>query len=63
LSLPGWRWAFGAFLGDRLGALAALRAGAWLVRPLIIVASRAMALRLMAAGQAACSRMKLASHG
>ena len=39
----------GAFLGARLGAHAALRAGARLVRPLIVVISCAMALRLMAA--------------
>ena len=39
----------GAFLGARLGAHAALRAGARLVRPLIVVVSCAMALRLMAA--------------
>jgi uncharacterized protein len=39
----------GAFLGARLGALTALKAGAWLVRLLIVVVSCAMALRLMAA--------------
>ena len=39
----------GAFLGARLGAGSAIRAGAKLVRPLIIVVSCAMALRLMAA--------------
>ncbi len=39
----------GAFLGARLGANAALRAGARLVRPLIVVVSCAMAVRLMAA--------------
>ena len=39
----------GAFLGARLGAATALRAGARLVRPLIAVVSCAMALRLMAA--------------
>ena len=39
----------GAFLGARLGARAALQAGARLVRPLIVVVSCAMALRLMAA--------------
>ena len=39
----------GAFLGARLGAHAALRAGARLVRPLIVVVSCAMALRLMTA--------------
>ena len=39
----------GAFLGARLGAHTALRAGAWLVRLLIVVVSCAMALRLMAA--------------
>ena len=37
------------FLGARLGARTALRAGAWLVRLLIVVVSCAMALRLMAA--------------
>jgi len=39
----------GAFLGARLGAHTALRAGAWLVRLLIVAVSCAMALRLMAA--------------
>jgi hypothetical protein len=39
----------GAFLGARLGARTALRAGAWLVRLLIVVVSCAMALRLMVA--------------
>jgi uncharacterized protein len=39
----------GAFLGARLGARTALKAGAWLVRLLIVVVSCAMALRLMAA--------------
>ena len=39
----------GAFLGARLGAHAALHAGTRLVRPLIVVVSCAMALRLMAA--------------
>jgi len=39
----------GAFAGARLGAHAALRAGARLVRPLIVLASCAMAVRLMAA--------------
>jgi uncharacterized protein len=39
----------GAFLGARLGARTALRAGAWLVRLLIVVVSCAMALRLLAA--------------
>ncbi len=39
----------GAFLGARLGARSALRQGARLVRPLIVVVCCAMALRLMAA--------------
>jgi uncharacterized membrane protein YfcA len=39
----------GAFLGARLGARTALKAGAWLVRLLIVVVSCAMALRLMVA--------------
>jgi uncharacterized membrane protein YfcA len=39
----------GAFLGARLGARSAIKAGAKLVRPLIITVSCAMALRLMAA--------------
>jgi uncharacterized membrane protein YfcA len=39
----------GAFVGARLGAHAALRAGARLVRPLIVVVSCAMALKLMTA--------------
>ncbi len=39
----------GAFLGARLGAGSAIKAGAKLVRPLIIAVSCAMALRLMAA--------------
>jgi len=39
----------GAFLGARLGARTALKAGAWFVRLLIVVVSCAMALRLMAA--------------
>jgi len=38
----------GAFLGARLGARTALKAGAWLVRLLIVVMSCAMALKLMA---------------
>jgi uncharacterized protein len=39
----------GAFMGARLGTHAAIRAGARLVRPLIVAVSCAMALRLMAA--------------
>ena len=39
----------GAFLGARLGAQRPLRDGARLVRPLIVVVSCAMALKLMAA--------------
>jgi uncharacterized protein len=39
----------GAFLGARLGARSAIRAGATLVRPLIVTVSCAMAVRLMAA--------------
>ena len=45
----GLAMGFGAFLGARIGAHAALRAGARLVRPLIVVMSCAMAARLMAA--------------
>lgn len=47
--VAGLAMGVGAFLGARLGARAALRAGAGLVRPLIVVVSCAMALRLMAA--------------
>ncbi|HEY5204601.1 MAG TPA: TSUP family transporter [Roseiarcus sp.] len=39
----------GAFLGARLGAGSAIRAGAKLVRPLIVIVSCAMALRLIIA--------------
>jgi uncharacterized membrane protein YfcA len=39
----------GAFLGARVGAHAALRTGARLVRPLIVVMSCAMAAKLMSA--------------
>ena len=39
----------GGFLGARLGARTAVRAGARLVRPLVIAASCAMALKLMSA--------------
>jgi uncharacterized membrane protein YfcA len=39
----------GTFLGARLGAASAIKAGAKLVRPLIIIVSCAMALRLMTA--------------
>ena len=39
----------GAFLGARVGAHAAMRAGARLVRPLIVAMSCAMALKLMSA--------------
>jgi len=39
----------GAFLGARLGARSAISAGARLVRPLIVVVSCAMALKLMTA--------------
>ena len=43
---PGLAMGAGTFLGARLGAHSALRAGARLVRPLIVVVSCAMALRL-----------------
>jgi uncharacterized protein len=43
---PGLAMGVGAFLGARLGAHSALRAGARLARPLIVVVSCAMALRL-----------------
>ena len=39
----------GAFLGARLGAGSALKAGARLVRPLIVVVSVALALKLASA--------------
>jgi uncharacterized membrane protein YfcA len=39
----------GAFVGARIGARSAMKAGAKLVRPLIVVVSCAMALRLLAA--------------
>jgi uncharacterized membrane protein YfcA len=39
----------GALLGARLGAHSALRAGARLARPLIVIVSCAMALRLASA--------------
>ncbi|THD42439.1 MAG: hypothetical protein E7774_15575 [Bradyrhizobium sp.] len=45
---PGLAVGLGAFLGARLGAGSALRAGARLVRPLIVVVSCAMALKLAA---------------
>ena len=47
--LAGLAMGAGAFLGARLGARSAIRAGATLVRPLIITVSCAMAVRLMAA--------------
>ncbi len=54
----------GAFLGARLGAHAALRAGARLVRPLIVVVSCVMALRLMATpGGLLAAAWKFASGG
>lgn len=43
---PGLALGLGAFLGARVGAHSALRAGARLARPLIVVVSCAMALRL-----------------
>jgi hypothetical protein len=43
---PGLAMGIGAFLGARVGAHSALRAGARLARPLIVVVSCAMALRL-----------------
>ncbi|MGO4870917.1 MAG: TSUP family transporter [Roseiarcus sp.] len=43
---PGLAMGAGALLGARLGAHSALRAGARLVRPLIVLVSCAMALRL-----------------
>lgn len=43
---PGLAMGAGALLGARLGAHSALRAGARLARPLIVVVSCAMALRL-----------------
>lgn len=45
--LAGLTMGVGAFAGARLGAHAALTAGARLVRPLIVVVSCAMALKLM----------------
>jgi uncharacterized membrane protein YfcA len=49
LVVVGLAMGAGAFLGARLGAHAALRAGARLVRPLIVVMSCAMAAKLMTA--------------
>ena len=43
---PGLAMGLGCFLGARVGAHSALRAGAGLVRPLIVLMSCAMALRL-----------------
>ena len=54
----------GAFLGARLGARAALRQGARLVRPLIVVVCCAMALKLMSApGGILASAWKLIAGG
>lgn len=47
--LPGLALGFGTFVGARIGAKAALRAGARLVRPLIVIVSCAMAAKLMTA--------------
>ena len=49
LASAGLAMGVGTFLGARLGASAAMRAGAKLVRPLIVAVSCAMALSLMAA--------------
>ncbi len=49
LAHAGLAMGVGAFLGARVGAHAALRAGARLVRPLIVVMSCAMAAKLMSA--------------
>jgi uncharacterized membrane protein YfcA len=46
---PGLAVGLGAFLGARLGAGSALKAGARLVRPLIVLVSCAMALKLASA--------------
>ncbi|HEY1781211.1 MAG TPA: TSUP family transporter [Roseiarcus sp.] len=46
---PGLAVGLGAFLGARLGARSALKAGARLVRPLIVIVSCAMALKLASA--------------
>jgi uncharacterized membrane protein YfcA len=46
---PGLAMGVGAFLGARLGAHSALKAGARLARPLIVVVSCAMALKLASA--------------
>jgi hypothetical protein len=54
----------GAFLGARLGARAALRQGARLVRPLIVVVCCAMALKLMSVpGGILASAWKLIAGG
>ncbi|HME86070.1 MAG TPA: TSUP family transporter [Roseiarcus sp.] len=60
----GLAMAVGAFLGARLGAHAALRHGARVVRPLIVVVSCAMALKLMSApGGLFATAWKLATGG
>ncbi len=60
----GLAMGLGAFVGARLGAHAALRAGARLIRPLIVVVSCAMALRLITLpGGLAESAWKALSHG
>jgi len=46
---PGLAMGVGAFLGARLGAHSALKAGARLARPLIVLVSCAMALKLASA--------------
>jgi uncharacterized protein len=45
----GLAMGLGAFLGARLGARSAIKAGARLVRPLIVIVSCAMALKLLTA--------------
>jgi uncharacterized protein len=60
----GLAMGIGAFLGARCGAGAALRAGARLIRPLIVAVSCAMALRLfMLTEGVADSVWKALSHG
>ena len=53
----------GAFLGARLGAQAALSAGATLVRPLIVLVSCAMAVKLMTAPGGLIETVRRAAFG
>jgi uncharacterized membrane protein YfcA len=53
----------GAFLGARLGARAALSAGATLIRPLIVVVSCAMAAKLMTAPGGLIETLRTSAFG